>query len=41
MKKLCIWLFGLIRNVEQSEVRKFYDMSAEKQINSVTGSTLF
>ena len=41
MKKLCLWLFDLRRYAKKSETRKFYDMSAEKEINCVTGSTLF
>ena len=30
-----------LRYAERSEAKKFYDMSGEKQINCVTGNTLF
>ena len=36
-----LWLNDLRRYAERSKARKFYDMSGEKQINCVTGNTLF
>ena len=36
-----LWLNDLRRYAERSEARKFYDMGGEKQINCVTGNTLF
>ena len=30
MKKLYLWLFDLRRSAEQSDARKFYDISAKK-----------
>ena len=41
MKKLCLSLFNLSRYSELGEARKFYDIRTEKQINCVTGNTLF
>ena len=41
MKKLWLWLFDLMRYAEQSMARKFYEMSGDKLLNYVTGSTLF
>ena len=41
MKKLCLWLFALMRYAEQSQARKFYEMSGDKSLKYVTGSTLF
>ena len=34
-------LLNDLRYAEQSEAKKFYDMSGEKYINCVTGNTLF